>query len=68
MAKMIIGKHIELMTTCQSHCFELFVSLKNMIRFYNYVVFNALIGKGRFNLLMNDILINTFKVAVETAS
>ena len=55
--KRIIIKHIELMTVCRSHCFEIFVSLTNLLRFYTYIVANVFVGKTNFNVLYNDVIL-----------
>lgn len=55
MAKSIILKHIELMAICQSHSFEIFVSLSNLIRFYTYIVSNVFMSKRHYDILMNDV-------------
>jgi hypothetical protein len=62
MVKKIVGRHVEMMCVCQSHSFELFVSLKDLIRFYNYVIINMLVPRGWFTLLMNDVVVNAFEV------
>jgi hypothetical protein len=51
MVKQIIMKHIELMAVCQSHSFEIFVSLSNLVRFYTYIVTNVFVGRKLYNLL-----------------
>ena len=38
MIKGIVIKHTELMAVCQSHSFEVFVSLTNLIRYYTFCV------------------------------
>lgn len=47
-------KHIELMAVCQSHSYEIFVSMSNMMRFYTYIVANVFIGCNKYNLLVQD--------------
>jgi len=54
MIKSIVFKHIELMSVCQSHSFELMVSLTNLVRFYSFVVANVFVGRNAYNLLMID--------------
>lgn len=49
-------KHIELMAVCQSHSFEIFVSLSNLVRFYTYIVTNVFIGRGLYNHLIQDVV------------
>lgn len=56
MVKSILFKHIELMTICQSHSFEIFVSFTNLMRFYTYVITNVFMDRGVYDLLMNDII------------
>lgn len=57
MVKRIIVKHIELMSVCRSHSFEIFVSLTNLIRFYIYIIANVFMSKGSFNVLINDVVL-----------
>ena len=56
MVKSILLKHIELMSICQSQCFEIFVSFTNLMRFYTYVISNVFSSREIYELLMNDIL------------
>ena len=57
MMKRIILKHIELMSVCRSHSFEIFVSLTNLLRFYIYIVANVFISKSNFIVLINDVIL-----------
>lgn len=55
MVKTIIMRHVELMAVCQSHSFEVFVSLANLMRFYSYIVGNVFIGRNKYqNLVQED--------------
>ena len=56
MVKKVITKHIELMSVCQSHSFELFVSLTNLVRFYAYIVTSVFVPSQRYNRLLNDAM------------
>ena len=57
MVKKIVMKHVEMMAVCQSHSFELFVSLTNLMSFYTYIIANVFIGRQSYSLLMNDAVI-----------
>ena len=54
MIKRVIMKHIELMSVCQTHSFDVLVSLTNLIRFYAYIVANVFLGAGSYDYLMHD--------------
>lgn len=54
MVKTIIMRHVELMAVCQSHSFEIFVSLANLMRFYSYIVANVFIGRNKYKNLVQD--------------
>lgn len=58
MVKQIIMRHIELMAVCQSHSFEIFVSLSNLVRFYTYVVTNVFVGRKLYNYLTQDAVLH----------
>lgn len=57
MIKRVIMKHIELMSVCQTHSFDVLVSLTNLIRFYTYIVANVFLGAGSYDHLMHDAAI-----------
>lgn len=57
MVKRILLKHLELMAVCQSHSFDIFVSLTNLLRFYTYIVANVFLCRGSYNMLMNDVIL-----------
>jgi len=56
MVKRILLKHLELMAVCQSHSFDIFVSLTNLLRFYTYIVANVFLGRSSYDTLMNDVI------------
>tara|TARA_B110000285_G_C14939913_1_gene521502 strand:- start:193 stop:747 length:555 start_codon:yes stop_codon:yes gene_type:complete len=56
MVKRILLKHLELMAVCQSHSFDIFVSLTNLFRFYTYIVANVFLGRSSYDTLLNDVI------------
>ena len=56
MVKRILLKHLELMAVCQSHSFDIFVSMTNLLRFYTYIVANVFLGRSSYETLMNDFI------------